>query len=386
MIKKSVSGNIECYGCGVCKLACQKDAIGLTYNQEGFLYPDVDGNRCIECGLCVKVCAFEDANVVNGNTKPLAVYAAYSNDPEIRYKCSSGGIGYELGRYAVRHGYHFCGVRYNVTENRAEHYVVQKEQELNESIGSKYIQSYTIPGFSKLNNDDKFIVFGSPCQIDSLRRYLKLKKIEDHFFLVDFFCHGVPSRLMWEKYVKEFGLEKAESVAWRNKKTGWHDSWNMIFSRQGQEISSLMSKGDLFYRFFLRNRCLGKACYDECKYKHLSSAADIRIGDLWGTKYQNDEDGVSGVLVFTEKGKNLINCLKDSCTLIPESVDVVTESQMKKNARRPASYRYVTKMLKTDASLSEIDKVACKREWLLDSIPSKAKYYSRRIVEKLLCR
>ena len=379
MIKKSVSGNIECYGCGVCKLACQKDAIGLTYNQEGFLYPDVDGNRCIECGLCVKVCAFEDANVVNGNTKPLAVYAAYSNDPEIRYKCSSGGIGYELGRYAVRHGYHFCGVRYNVTENRAEHYVVQKEQELNESIGSKYIQSYTIPGFSKLNNDDKFIVFGSPCQIDSLRRYLKLKKIEDHFFLVDFFCHGVPSRLMWEKYVKEFGLEKAESVAWRNKKTGWHDSWNMIFSRQGQEISSLMSKGDLFYRFFLRNRCLGKACYDECKYKHLSSAADIRIGDLWGII------SFSKAIIFT-----IISSIR--CVFLvalpgkSESVDVVTESQMKKNARRPASYRYVTKMLKTDASLSEIDKVACKREWLLDSIPSKAKYYSRRIVEKLLCR
>ena len=42
------------------------------------------------------------------------------------------------------------------------------------------------------------------------------------------------------------------------------------------------SEGDLFYKFFLGNMCLGRACYKDCKFKYLNSAADIRIGDLWG--------------------------------------------------------------------------------------------------------
>lgn len=380
---KSVGEYADCYGCGTCSLVCSKVAIKIEENSLGFLHPIVDKTRCVECGLCLNTCSFHQ-NVLSQANASCSAYAAYSNDIVVRTKCSSGGIGYELAKSAILNGYKFCGVRYNKKTHRAEHYVADKINEIAESCGSKYLQSYTIDAFSKFQKGQQYLVVGTPCQIDSLRRYLRSKKMEQDFILVDFFCHGVPSSLMWKRYEHEYGIENPTEVRWRDKRTGWHDSWNMVFKNKQKETSSLMSKGDLFYKFFLRNRCLGKACYDDCKYKMISSAADIRIGDLWGTKYQSDEVGISGVIAFTLKGENLLHQLK-ACTIIPETLAVVTESQMKKCAVRPSSYNYVMEALKTKMSLNEIDKKASRKEWLLDTIPAKTKYYSRRIIEKTVC-
>ena len=35
--------------------------------------------------------------------------------------------------------------------------------------------------------------------------------------------------------------------------------------------------------------------------KYDKSAADIRVGDLWGSTYQRNQDGVSALITFTEK-------------------------------------------------------------------------------------
>ena len=100
-------------------------------------------------------------------------------------------------------------------------------------MGSKYIQSYTLDGFKAVNRKDKFFVTGTPCQIDSLRRYIRKFRCEGNFVLMDFFCHGVPCAHVWNKYVREKELGNIEFVAWRNKLNGWHDSWAMVL--EGKE-------------------------------------------------------------------------------------------------------------------------------------------------------
>ena len=67
-----------------------------------------------------------------------------------------------------------------------------------------------------------------------------------------------------------------------NKLTAWHDSYDLLIRGEKSFYNSRLSQGDRFYRFFLSDACLGKACYERCKYKYDRSAADIRIGDLWG--------------------------------------------------------------------------------------------------------
>lgn len=325
----------DCYGCGVCATVCGKKIIGIGLNKEGFyeprvIYPD----RCVGCGLCLDVCSFLQEEPSLRRTE-IHSYAAWSKDTVIRRKCSSGGVGFELGRTLIEEDYKVCGVRYDAERARAEHYIATTVKELIPSIGSKYIQSYTVDGFKAINRKEKYLVTGTPCQIDSFRRYIRKFNVEDNFVLMDFFCHGVPSMHLWQKYLQE--VEKLTGnvtyVSWRNKLTAWHDSYDLLIRGEKSFYNSRLSQGDRFYRFFLSDACLGKACYERCKYKYDRSAADIRIGDLWGNTYKSNEDGVSAAVAFTEKeNKILCSC---GCELIEHPFNVVAEGQMKECPRRP---------------------------------------------------
>ena len=325
----------DCYGCGVCATVCGKKIIGIGLNKEGFYEPRViDPDRCVGCGLCLDVCSFLQEEPSLRRTE-IHSYAAWSKDTVIRRKCSSGGVGFELGRTLIEEDYKVCGVRYDAERARAEHYIATTVKELIPSIGSKYIQSYTVDGFKAINLTEKYLVTGTPCQIDSFRRYIRKFNVEDNFVLMDFFCHGVPSMHLWQKYLQE--VEKLTGnvtyVSWRNKLTAWHDSYDLLIRGEKSFYNSRLSQGDRFYRFFLSDACLGKACYERCKYKYDRSAADIRIGDLWGNTYKSNEDGVSAAVAFTEKGnKILCSC---GCELIEHPFNVVAEGQMKECPRRP---------------------------------------------------
>lgn len=358
----------DCYGCGVCATACGRKIIEIGLNAEGFYEPHItDPNKCTNCGICTEVCAYlhEDLSLQNQEIHP---YAAWSKDYLVRRKCSSGGAGFEIGKYLLGQGYKVCGVRYNADKNRAEHYIATNVEELIPSAGSKYIQSYTVDGFKAINRKEKYLVIGSPCQIDSFRRYIRKFRCEDNFVLLDFFCHGVPSMLVWKKYTEwaEKQVGKITYASWRNKWTGWHDSWamgidgeehgekinwhdsyDMLIREKKSYIESRLSQGDMFYQLFLGDCCLGKQCYDHCKYKYNHSSADIRIGDLWGKTYNDDEDGVSGAVAFTQKGNEVLK--QCNCELVEHSFDVVAEGQMKTCPQRIGAYNKILETLKNDS-------------------------------------
>lgn len=354
----NISNIRKCFGCGVCSITCGKNLIKIVLNKDGFYEPVlIEPNKCTDCGLCVEVCSYshDDLSLVNPQ---INSYAAWSKDHAVRRKCSSGGVGFEVGKTIISEGGKVCGVRYNAEKNIAEHYVASTIEELIPSIGSKYIQSYTVDGFADFISNLKFakkngekpvyLITGTPCQIDSFRRYIKRFKIEDNFILLDFFCHGVPSKLMWDKYVAymEKKVGKLTYVSWRNKFTGWHDSWamaidgeekgepvnwhesyNLLIREKKSYLNSRFSQGDYFYRLFLSDACLGKACYEKCRFKYDKSSADIRIGDAWGKRYEDDNDGVSAAISFTDKGDKLLKSV--NCVLESSKLPVVAEGQQK---------------------------------------------------------
>lgn len=346
----------DCYGCGVCATACGRKIIEIGLNKNGFYEPHItDESRCTECGICTEVCAFlhDDLSL---KEPEIHSYAAWSKDQLVRRKCSSGGAGFEIGKYLLDQDYKVCGVRYDAEKNRAEHYIATTIEELIPSAGSKYIQSYTVDGFKAINRKEKYLVTGTPCQIDSFRRYIKKFRCEDNFVLLDFFCHGVPSMLVWQKYTKwaEKQVGKITYASWRNKWTGWHDSWAMgidgevhgekinwhdsydnLIAEKKNYLESRRSQGDMFYALFLGDCCLGKQCYNHCKYKYDQSSADIRIGDLWGNTYKDNKDGVSCAVAFTAKGYEILTA--SNCELVKHAFDVVADGQMKV---MPKDYRF----------------------------------------------
>lgn len=366
----NISDIKDCYGCGVCTISCGQKIIEIHLDKNGFYAPVITHpNQCTNCGLCREVCSYchEDLSL---KIPQIKSYAAWSKDAAVRRKCSSGGVGFEIGHALLKQGYKVCGVRYNPDLNRAEHYIATTVEELIPSIGSKYIQSYTVDGFKAIHRKEKYLVTGTPCQIDSFRRYIQKFRCEDHFVLMDFFCHGVPSMLLWKKYVAwaEKQVGKLTYVSWRNKFTGWHDSWamaidgaihgervnwhdsyNVLMRGKKSYLNSRLSQGDMFYRLFLSDTCLGKACYDKCKFKYDRSSADIRIGDLWGKTYQSNEDGVSAAVAFTEKGNEILR--QCHCELVEHPFEVVAEGQMKTSPRKNKSFKKV-ELLLLDHSIS----------------------------------
>lgn len=371
-----------CYGCGVCASACPKKVIFMQIDEDGFYAPQVDETGCIECGICLDLCAFNQDKALQDESFQIQSSAVWSKDADIRNTCTSGGVGFEVGRFLLKKGYKAIVCRYNPETRHAEHYMAETEEELKASIGSKYIQSDSFSGFSQIKKGQKYFITGSPCQIDSIRRWVCKRKMEDDVILLDFFCHGVPSYLMWQQYLREVEQIVGEfgDIVWRDKETGWHDSW--VMKVKGR-YASWFSKGDLFYQMFLGDRCLGKQCYHDCKYKYDKSAADIRIGDLWGRKFAKDEKGVNGVVCFTQKGINLLNEMITILHIDSSTLEIVGESQMKRCAHKPISYSYVMKSLQAGKPLAEINRVAYRLE-IIDRIMIKTKYYFTRLPSKML--
>lgn len=353
-LDKSVGSKSACYGCGLCATICPADVLEISRNHNGFYVPNViNPDACTGCSLCSKVCNYGKAET-SAYHSPSDSFSGWSNDAEIRKVCSSGGVAFEIARYYLDIGYKICCVRYNPDTQQAEHYIASSKYELLQSAGSKYLQSSTVKAFSDINLNENHVIIGTPCQIDMWRRYLRLRKKEDNFVLVDFFCHGVPSHLVWDKYLKENSsqIKGTPMVTWRDKKSGWHSSWNICAYDSNNFWESLpyyrssSKNGDGFYFMFLANGALNPACYSDCKYKKYNSSADIRVGDLWGNKYESDEKGVSGILTFTDKGANVMEQIKiTKKKLKPE---IVSEGQISEPISRPWYYALTQFALHSD--------------------------------------
>ena len=128
------------------------------------------------------------------------------------------------------------------------------------------------------------------------------------------------------------------------EKIDWHDSYDMLIREKKSYIESRLSQGDMFYALFLGDCCLGRQCYEHCKYKYDKSSADIRIGDLWGNTYKDNEDGVSGAVAFTAKGNDILKAC--NCELTEHPFDVVAEGQMKTMPNCTIYYGKIISLLK----------------------------------------
>jgi hypothetical protein len=66
---------------------------------------------------------------------------------------------------------------------------------------------------------------------------------------------------------------------------------------------------------------------------------------LWGKTYEKDESGVSALVAFTEKGREIVEGL-EGVSLQEHSFEVVAEGQMKENAHAKVMAPVVMWMLR----------------------------------------
>lgn len=309
----------ECTGCQMCAAVCPKDAIRITLDESGFYRPYVDSEKCVDCGLCTGVCYRFDNNLRITDEKTLlrtGLYAASVRDSRLLLEVTSGGVADLLAKELIREGYLCIGVGYDDTKVEAYHYVAHSSKETDGFRGSKYIQSYSYPAFKELVKDcsrHKYAVFGTPCQIYAVRRFLEKRGLSDSCILIDMFCHGCPSLDLWRKYQNEIkgeiGKSHFDAVEFRSKERGWGGFYVVVVVVDGVKAFVSSPKKDGFYELFFSDQVLNTACSD-CLLRSTMEYTDIRLGDFWGKKYAMNRKGVSAVSLISQKGKDLFERIK----------------------------------------------------------------------------
>lgn len=329
----------DCCGCYACYNICPKQCITMKTDNEGFWYPKIDKNKCINCNLCEKVCPIINP-VKRVDSKKIA-YASMNKDEQVRMKSSSGGIFSILAEYIIKNNGVVYGAGFDEDFN-IKHKRILYSTDLDLLRGSKYVQSSIGDIYKQVKNDlennNPVLFTGTPCQVEGLRSYLRKEYV--NLITMDFICHGVPSPLVWEKYLKKMKKSKQENIKniyFRNKDIGWKlFSLKIIFDKR---IYSNDLNNDLFMKGFLQDVYLRPSCYN-CKFKKINRISDITVADFWGIENilpkMDDDKGTSLVVIHSEKGKQLFDKLSE--TMIINEVDL--NEAIKYNSSMIRSVKY----------------------------------------------
>lgn len=309
---KIITNKENCCGCNACGDICAHKAITFKTDNEGFWYPEVDKEKCVDCGLCEKVCPIVNKDELGkeGDIRPKC-YAAINKNIEVRFDSTSGGTFSAFADEIYRKGGYVGGAVLNEDWSVSQ-FLSSDKKDLERLRSSKYLQSHC-DGFyiavrDALKTGKPVLVCGGPCQMAALRRFLH--KPYENLIIVDYICRGIPSPLLFKKFIEYLEEKHKSKVVYfkaKNKEFGWHNlTSKVIFANK--EILWLTKDRNpwLQMKYEVPETCR-PSCF-KCLFKGFPRNADITIGDLWtksGLIPSNlDNDlGTSVVLINNEKGK-----------------------------------------------------------------------------------
>lgn len=308
----------NCMGCLACEAVCRKNAVSHS-TKSGFVRPLTDEALCVNCGACINVCPKSRSEQTAAS--PLA-YAVKNTNANVLRSSTSGGVFSSLADEIIRRG----GVIYGCEALHDTVLHTRTESDYSGMRGSKYVQSNLAHSFGKtvhdeilkdLRNERTVLFTGTPCQCASVRKYLsQMKASTENLIIVDFICHGTPSPKIFSDYIAYCEKKQKTKIAthlFRTKLNGWTKHTEANVMKNGQ-VDSTSYEAQLFKSIFYSHLAMNEACFS-CPYTTLCRPSDITMADFWGIKKSHpelfDENGVSFVLVNTEKGKDFFNSLQD---------------------------------------------------------------------------
>lgn len=298
-----------------CLNICPHGAISRVVDEYGFAYPEIDSRWCIACGLCKKVCDFQNSLV--GKRNPLACYAVRSRDDESVRRSSSGGVFMELAACILERGGLVCGCVFS-DGLQVTHVLSGDRSVLEKMRGSKYVQSDVGTVYkeiaAELRKGREVLFTGTPCQVAALLAVLGNKADMDKLIAVDLACHGVASQKLFRQFLdyvgKKFGSPVA-SFSFRSKKYGWL-RFSYSYTLDNGKTVYPGRFGEFIQPAFSAGNTLRPSCFS-CKYACPERVGDFTIADCWGAEKMKfpfpHRDGLSTVLINTPKAKQFFDCI-----------------------------------------------------------------------------
>lgn len=320
----------DCTGCFACMNICPRNAISIERDILDKTVPKIDAKKCIDCGLCKKVCPVNTKPVFN---KAECAYAAWSKDPDDLNKSASGGIAAVLTRAILNSG--GCVFGAASVERETRHICVTTIDEAEKLRGSKYVQSNISFIYrqvkEKLEKEIKVLFIGTPCQVAGLNSYLGKK--HKNLLTVDLICHGVVPHKYLQEYLDKKSKGKWDTYSFR----GVNDSYITAY-QNGVIKYKRYAEHDIYYGGFYNGLFFRENCY-QCEYSSCQRVSDITIGDFWGidrsTLKRKYNGKISVVLPNTEKGHSFWKCIQDKFYSEQRTLEEAA-NKLQTNLRKPS--------------------------------------------------
>lgn len=323
----------KCCGCGACYSACPKQAISMQLDDEGFEYPVVDQSLCIDCKLCQKKCPvlqYENRNGIRDkNCEAQVGFVAKNKNFSQRLNSSSGSVFPPIAEWVLDQKGLVVGAAYD-DEFNAVHKIICDKAELPLLQGSKYLQIKTDGDTFKIIQKElltgrKILYSGMACQVEALKSFLQ--KDFENLYTIDLICMGIPSYVVWQKYLKTFfSSECIKSVNFKEKSVGW-DSF-VFRVETDKRVFQERGKQNLYLQSMFRTWNLRPSCF-QCPFKKKNRISDFTIADAWGVSKDfpqiNDNKGLSSVIVHSLKGLRLWRELENHFDKYNVSIDDIAK-------------------------------------------------------------
>ena len=320
----NITDKVKCCGCNACGDVCAHKAITFKTDIEGFWYPEVDTEKCTNCGLCEKVCPIINIEDLKKNDLPQSIcYAAEHKDLEVVFDSTSGGLFSALADVIYKDKGFVGGAVFN-EDFSVKQYISSDKNDLPRIRSSKYLQS-SLEGFysqvqSLLRNGEKVLVCGSPCQMAALRAFLR--KDYENLIIADYICRGINSPKVWRKYLDSFEERYGSKVVYckaKSKEYGWRNLTQKVILENGKHYYETVQQSN-FTKGYLRTGVYCRpSCYD-CKFKGYPRISDITLADFWGIekidRSLEKNLGTSLVMINSKKGESFFERVKSRVNYI----------------------------------------------------------------------
>ena len=349
----------RCVGCGACVSACAKNCIEFRPDEEGFLYPFVDKDKCINCDACDKVCPVLYKGDVHDimDAKSIGIRPNTDNEKKVT-KSASGGAFYLIAEKLIEQGGYVFGAVFD-DDHRVRHICGRTIDDVKRMQNSKYVQSdisgiyEKIKDILKKDHDAKVLFCGTPCQCAGLKSFIG--KEYDNLYILDLVCHGVPSPLAFEKYLKYLEKTKGEKVSdyqFRCKHKGWnYHGYMSSFVKFNNHYWPTVK--DPYMSCFFKMNDYRESCYT-CRYNNSLKVSDMTLSDFAGVRELAPDffskAGCSQIFIHTEKGFGLFDSIKENIDFVELGVGVhegyhtILTKERKRPKARDIVYKNINKL------------------------------------------
>ena len=291
-----------CCGCSGCTSVCPVNAIKMVKDEEGFIYPQVDTNKCVECGKCERVCPILNSENVQINSHNLQVLQGYFKNKDKYLESASGGAATALSEGIIEQGGCIFGSTYYDGFKRAKYVKVESIEDLSLLKSSKYIETENGNIYKdvleELESKRQVLFTGLPCDIGGLKCFLG--KEYDNLYTCELICHGPTAQKVQEQFIEYLSDKYKSRVIYFNSRYKVSETsipYIKVIFESGREYTKPLWDTEYGYAFAVYNRL---SCYD-CVFKGNKRVADITVGDSWCAEKLGKDKAVSIIYTHTKK-------------------------------------------------------------------------------------